>query len=262
MKLLFSIIAVLLLLISPYAYAKSGGYKQHMENTLKLEMQEIPHQNELVYIIKIKDIKTGKYLTENDLKTAHTKKLHLLVIDPSLTEYYHLHPTVIKDGEWAVDFIPISAGTYRIWADVTRRDTGKQEYVVTDIGTPDKERKINKLISLSSNSGEYKFDLILDGALKAGEATMAKIIVNKNDVPFSELEPVMGAFAHVVGFSEDYKTIMHIHPMGKEPENANDRGGPLLEFHIEPQKPGFVKIFAQFRIDGKDIFVPFGVMVK
>lgn len=262
MKLLFCLVAGFLFFFSPYATAKSAEHKPLLENTLKLEMQEVPHQNELVYIIKLKDIKTGKYLTESGLKTAHTKKLHLLVIDPSLTEYHHLHPTVIKDGEWGVDFIPVSAGTFRVWADVTRSDTGKQEFVINDIGTPYKERNINRVTNLSSSSGEYNFDLILDGDLKAGEATMAKIIANKNDVPFSGLEPVMGAFAHVVGFSEDYKSIMHIHPMGNEPENTNERGGPVLEFHIEPKKPGFVKIFAQFRIDGKDIFVPFGVIVK
>jgi hypothetical protein len=72
----------------------------------------------------------------------------------------------------------------------------------------------------------------------------------------------MGAFAHVVGFSENYHSIMHIHPMGKEPETAQDRGGPVLHFHIDPNRPGFVKIFAQVRIKGQDFYAPFSVMVK
>ena len=61
---------------------------------------------------------------------------------------------------------------------------------------------------------------------------------------------------------DDFRTVTHVHPMGKEPTNAGDRGGPELMFHLEPSKPGFVKLFAQVKVGGKEIFVPFGVMVK
>jgi hypothetical protein len=55
--------------------------------------------------------------------------------------------------------------------------------------------------------------------------------------------------------------VLHIHPLGKEPTLESQRGGPKLEFHIAPEKPGFVKFFAQVRIDGKDLFAPFGVTI-
>ena len=51
-------------------------------------------------------------------------------------------------------------------------------------------------------------------------------------------------------------------PMGKEPESDSERGGPQLEFHIEPESSGFIKLFAQIKINGKDIFAPFGLMVE
>ena len=91
---------------------------------------------------------------------------------------------------------------------------------------------------------------------------MGKITVSKDGKPFTQLEPVMGAYAHIVGFSEDRKTVVHIHPMGEEPMNASDRGGPELSFHIEPGKSGFNKLFAQVRVDGKDVFAPFGIIVQ
>jgi len=91
---------------------------------------------------------------------------------------------------------------------------------------------------------------------------MGNVVVTKGGQPFTGLEPVMGAFAHVVGFTEDYNSVLHVHPMGKEPTSDAERGGPKLEFHIEPEKTGFVKLFAQVRIDGKDIFAPFGITVK
>jgi len=106
------------------------------------------------------------------------------------------------------------------------------------------------------------FALTLDGEPKAGSPLMGNITVTKDGQPFALLEPVMGAFSHVVGFTEDYNSVMHIHPMGKEPTSDTERGGPKLEFHIEPKKAGFVKLFAQVRIGGKDIFAPFGIIVK
>ena len=41
-----------------------------------------------------------------------------------------------------------------------------------------------------------------------------------------------------------------------------ERGGPKLEFHIEPEKAGFVKLFTQVRIGGEDIFAPLGINPK
>ena len=46
-------------------------------------------------------------------------------------------------------------------------------------------------------------------------------------------------------------------------EMRDDQPFPILalDFHIEPTKPGFLKLFAQVRVDGRDIFLPFGVDV-
>ena len=50
--------------------------------------------------------------------------------------------------------------------------------------------------------------------------------------------------------------------MGAEPSKNSDRGGPELDFHIEPNKSGFWKIWVQVKAKGKDLFIPFGVNVK
>jgi len=203
-------------------------------------------------------------LTLDDLKEAHTKKLHLLIVDPSLSDYHHIHPTAGKNaGEYVFDFTPKKNGSYRVWADVIPVATGKQEYVMADIGTSALTKaEIDKTTSLVSTVDGYTFTLALDSEPKAGSAVMGSITVTKDGKPFTQLEPVMGAFAHVVGFTEDYNSVLHIHPMGKEPTSDTERGGPKLEFHIETGKAGFVKLFAQVRIGEKDIFAPFGMEIK
>lgn len=214
--------------------------------------------------LELINAKNQKKLTLADLKTVHTEKLHLLIIDPTLSDYHHIHPTMDKNkGVFVFDFTPKTNGDYRIWADITPLQTNQQIYVMTDIGVKAKKTPlINKMVNTVVNLDDYTFTLKLDGEAKAGQAIMGAITVTKNNKPFTELEPVMGAFAHIVGFGEHYNSVLHIHPMGKEPTQSTDRGGPTLDFHIEAEQAGFVKLFAQMCIEGQEIFVPFGIMVQ
>lgn len=282
MKPLFTLLITTLLTASSGAYAAGEHSSAHehsppaalashekmaVKNTVVLEL--LPSSPLLAgktvqVTAKLNAVSDGKPLSFDDLKEAHTKKLHLLVVDPSLSDYHHIHPAQGKNaGEYVFDFTPQKNDSYRVWADVIPLATGKQEYVVADMGSAAKDKAaINKATSITSTVDGYTFTLALDNEPKAGSAVMGNITVTKDEKPFDQLEPVMGAFAHVVGFTEDYKSVLHIHPMGKEPTTDTERGGPKLEFHIEPKKAGFVKLFAQVRIDGKDVFAPFGVMVK
>lgn len=247
-----------------------GGEKMKVmaaQNTVKLALEPAATMEAgktTQVTVKLNAVADGKPLTFDDLKDAHTKKLHLLVIDPSLSDYHHIHPVASKNpGEFVFDFTPLKNDSYRVWADVIPVATGKQEYVQTNMGSPAEEKaSIDKTTSMATTVDGYTFTLALDGEPKAGAPVMGSVTVTKDGQPFNELEPVMGAFAHVVAFTEDYNSVLHVHPMGKEPGSDTERGGPKLEFHIEPEKAGFVKLFAQVRIGGKDIFAPFGITVK
>ena len=76
------------------------------------------------------------------------------------------------------------------------------------------------------------------------------------------LEPVMGAFAHGVGFSSDLEAVLHVHPHGDEPRSKAERAGPEIAFHVSPDRAGFYRLYIQVRINGRDIFAPFGVHVE
>ena len=254
----------------PHDAMGHGGEKMEsmmVKNTVKLTLEpDVPLEagKTMQVTLKLNAVTDNKPLTLDDLKEAHTKKLHLLIVDPTLTDYHHIHPVAGENsGEYVFDFTPLKKDSYRVWADVIPTATGKQEYVQTDMGTPAKEKaSIDKTTSMTATVDGYTFTLALDGEPKAGSPVMGNVTVTKDGQPFTGLEPVMGAFAHVVGFTEDYNSVLHVHPMGKEPTSDTERGGPKLEFHIEPEKAGFVKLFTQVRIDGKDIFAPFGITVK
>jgi hypothetical protein len=208
----------------------------------------------------------GKPVSLDQLEVAHTEKIHLLVIDQSVTDYHHLHPVAgDKPGEYRFDFAPRVGGTYHIWADLVPKATGKQEYSKTTVQVEGTPGTPNNSVNTTAEVDGYRFDLTTENnaPLQAGKATMVKVKVTGPDGrAFSKLEPVMGAFAHMVAFPADLGSVTHVHPVGAEPKTNAERGGPELSFHVEPDKPGFQKFFLQTQIGGKEKFAAFGLNVE
>lgn len=208
----------------------------------------------------------GKPLTPDGLQVAHTEKLHLLVIDEALSDYHHEHPVPTeKPGEYRFDFAPRVGGTYHVWADVIPTATGQQEYAEVKVKVQGSPAKKEKSVNWSAEAGGYRFSLTTENnePLQTGKATMVKVKVTTPDgKEFTQLEPVMGAFAHMVGFPEKVESVTHVHPTGKEPETAEERGGPELKFHVAPEKAGFHKFYLQTQIGGREVYAGFGLEVK
>lgn len=200
-----------------------------------------------------------------DLKEAHTEKIHLLINDTSLSDYHHEHPTATSTpGEYSFTFTPSKPGPYRVWADLVPVATDAQEYAIADIAAPTKGEPIsNRTPSTTTVVDGLKYAITFEKpALKAGEAILGKLAITKPDgTPFNELEPVMGAYSHIVGFSEDFQTIAHIHPMGSEPTKPTDRGAGELDFHLLPAKPGLMRLYAQIRVNGQNRFASFTLII-
>jgi hypothetical protein len=249
---------------------KTGDYsfiKETSDAMVKLSIQKIKNiGNKKLAQIKLASTKNGYPITLNDLKEVHTQKIHLLIIDDSLQDYTHVHPTATSTpGIYQFEWQPKKQANYRIFADLLPLDTNIQEYAVADLTRVNSVKpKVDRTVSFQSIVDGFIFKLSFDNEkLLANKASMGSIsITDQKGVPVKDLEPIMGAFAHIVGFSEDLGSVIHIHPMGKEPSKKTDRGGPELEFHIEPASTGFIKLFVQVKIKGKELYAPFGIMVQ
>lgn len=245
--------------------------KSENASTMRLSIQEIINKNDKkLVVIKLTDSKGNKPITLNDLAEAHTQRIHLLIIDDNLIDYSHVHPVATTTpGIYQFDWQPtLKNASYRAWADLLPVDTKIQEYVIADFSSQKKMKRMGNRIDrrplFESTVDGYQFKLSFDKTpLQVGQPVMGKIdIVDAKGRPVHTLEPIMGAYAHIVGFNDDFKTVTHVHPMGKEPTSEIERGGPELQFHIEPNKAGFIKLFAQVQINGKTLFAPFGIPVK
>ena len=255
--------------LSTYAIAQDGheGH-DHSQHAGKPELIITPitpnvlkvgEENEVVLFIQDKQ---AKPVDVSQFEMVHTQPVHLLIIEPGFSDYHHEHPVQRTTGQYAFSITPKTACSYRVWVDVQPKGS-HQQYIPVDLkGVEECNEPIDKVVDLEASSQGYNFKLEPEGDLKVGEAVFANINITKDGQPVDFLEPVMGAFAHMVGFYEDYESIAHIHPIGIEPTQDTERGGPTLRFHIEPKQAGYLKLFAQVQIDGKQVFSPFRITIQ
>ena len=246
----------------PEEHAHMGG--AHGEPTVQVAFvpAKAPEAGMSVPVVVKLTTKDGKPVTSADLELAHTKLVHLLIVDASLTSYTHEHPVETAPGEWSFTFNPKLGGNYTVFADLLPKATGKQEYAKTTVTVAGTARPLDTSLNLSTTVDGYRFDLNIPAAepLTAGGASLVSVHVTKPDgTAAANLEPIMAAFAHGVGFTADLTGVLHVHPMGKEPEMDSERGGPDLSFHLQPAMAGFFKFYVQVQIDGRSRFAGFGL---
>ena len=208
---------------------------------------------------------TGDPVLLSDLIETHTKKIHLLIVDSSLTDYHHEHPIPTRNpGEYSFSLTPAKPGGYRVWADIRPYPLGLQEYAMTEIpAATTGEPLTNRAVNFKANVDGLSYELIFaQNTIRVGQPVRFRLRITSADGKgFTQLEPLMATFAHLVGFNQDYKTVMHLHPKGAPVLDPTARGGPELEFQICPLQPGFVRLFAQVQIEGRSHFASFGLQI-
>lgn len=208
----------------------------------------------------------GSAVFTSDLIESHTRAIHLLLIDSSLSDYHHEHPMAApQSGDFVFRFTPRKPGPYYAWAEIRPTPMGLLEYAPTTIaGENPIESPIVKTVTNQAVMDGLIFELAFDGeSLTARKPINGRLrVLHADGKGFDQLEPIMQSFAHLAGFHEDRKTVLHLHPKGQLVTDEKARGGPDLEFVFYAEQPGFVRLFAQVQVRGHGVFVPFGLEVK
>jgi hypothetical protein len=203
----------------------------------------------------------GAAMGPEDFQVVHEHKLHVLIVDPSLADYSHVHPEPLAaSGDWRFQFTPAHDRPYRLWLDATPVG-GRQRYTMVTINGQAPTVPVARRIASEATAAGVVAKLSFDTPPRAGAMASGRIELSRGGKPLTALEPVMGAYAHIVGIGEDWQSIAHVHPMGAEPHAANDRGGPLLRFHLEPRQAGYLALHLQIKVDGRELYLPFGIEV-
>ncbi|MBN38685.1 MAG: hypothetical protein CMI29_09510 [Opitutae bacterium] len=208
----------------------------------------------------------GSPLSADEVALSHTKKIHLLVVDESLTDYQHLHPEPdsIFDGTWRCALTPKNSGNYFVFFDFIPTRSPRRVLMTTSFavdGNRIAESPVEE--NLLFASGKRRFELKKGEPDKDGGDLQLVFEASDESGETLALRPVMGAFAHMVAFDGDLNGFAHLHPL----ENALPAGqadihkGPLT-FTFSPPKEGLYRLWAQVRFSGEsETFIPFDLRV-
>ena len=214
--------------------------------------------------LRIRDA-NGAGVGSLQLIETHTRRLHALIIDPMLEDYHHEHPiTSGRPGDFVFVFTPHKTGNYLMWLDVTPLATGRSEAPQAVIGTASPTLVFpSRVTQMQSKVDGWQFDLNFDRKkVVAGQPVNARLrVLDPQGKPCFALEPLMGAFAHVVGFMDDRSTVIHVHSHG-EPPHELSRSGPEVPFRFIAPKSGFLKFFVQTQVNGTVMLAKFGFPVE
>ena len=207
---------------------------------------------------------SGKPVAPEDLLVAHTRKLHLMVVDPTLSDYQHIHPVPGRHpGEWLFAVEPGRPGLYRVFADFTPVVTGRGLYASADFLVPGTVATVYRSLNSTAQVAGFNFQLAVPVNFRAGKQADLQFHIEsqgreRQPVP---LQPVMGAYAHLVAFDEARTGFAHLHPTEADVTKAPDPLEPVLNFKVTIPQPGRYVIWAQVNLGGSEVFEPFWIDV-
>ncbi len=200
----------------------------------------------------------GKLITPEDLKETYTNKLHVMMVDNSLNDYHHIHPGFNKDSNsFNFSFTPKIQGEYSMWSDFTLQKDASNQVQRNKIEAIS-DYKIPAIIQHANSASEDGVNIVVNPnpPLASGRSSNLQFSVSKDSMPV-KFEPLMGAYAHLVGFSRDGENFIHCHPLNIENNNSG-----ILQFHVEPKSDGFTRFFLQIKTGGKETIIPFGQYIQ
>lgn len=210
---------------------------------------------------------SGRPVGPLDILESHTQLVHVLAVDAGLGDYQHLHPEPVagEPGLWEFTFAPRVGGDYRMFLDFTPRATARGLYALVDLpvsglglaaaASPVLEE------ALEAEVGGVRFAVTIDqDGLREGRRGTLTLTVR--DPRGLELEPVMGALAHVVAFDPARSGVAHLHPLDAAGVWDERRTSCALTFSVAFPAAGWFRLWAQTHAGGAEQIAPFTVRVK
>ena len=178
------------------------------------------------------------------LDVTHEKKIHLIIVNETLSWFDHIHPEFQADGSYLVEEVFPDGGSYVLYADYKPSGGAKQLEVknVTVEGKPGPTKTYSNEAT-KATTDLYSISLVADEKVfYAGKEIHFDGIVTKNGDHYdvNEFQNYLGSTGHMVAIHVQNKTFVHIHA-----EIENEK----LHFHASFPEPGAYRLWLQFKAD-------------
>ena len=180
-----------------------------------------------------------------DFAIVHGKIFHLFIVSRDLEYFAHVHPEQGTSGALTLRH-PLPPGEYMLIADFLPQG-----------GTP---QMVQKAIVLTGQPRpaaiqeppDLRVELKAEDVMPGKEACLTFTVTDaKTGEPVTDLEPLLGAPAHMLLVRADLSDAVHAHP------EELVTGGPRVSFHPLIPADGDYKLWVQFQRRGRVTTVPF-----
>lgn len=194
---------------------------------------------------------TKQPVTEFD--TVHERQIHFMVVSADMQHFAHEHPVAGSGGKFTLNYTFPTGGEYHLFADVAPKGAGSQILM--------QPLQVNGPTPAPDSSARFTPSLTdtVDGVAVALKAEPTKFPVGRSlnitftlqdattHAPITDLEPYLGAMAHLMLIHADGVTFVHSHPDESDPTNGHQGA---LTFLARFPKPGFYRCWLQFQRGG------------
>ncbi|MFC3960509.1 hypothetical protein [Nocardia jiangsuensis] len=177
--------------------------------------------------------------------TRHDEKLHLIVVRSDGTGYRHVHPVMDTAGLWSIDWSWAEPGSYRVFADFAPE--GAEELVLSRAVEVAGAVALQPLPPPATVARVDGYEVTLTGDLSTAGSEL-RFAVRRDGVPVTDLEPYLGAYAHLVALRAADLAYLHVHPEG---EVGRTPPGPEVAFHAEAPSAGDYRLYLDFKHGGR-----------
>ena len=213
----------------------------------------------------------GMSIAPFELAITHTEKMHVMVIDPSLEDYHHLHPEAEGlGGLYHFEFTPERAGKYRVFTEIVPVRSRRQAIALSELEVAGDAASPQFKLSTECVVGGVKFKLSgVPKTLNTGRDYRLELRITEaaSGAP-ADLEVVMDAKGHMVAFDERAHGFAHMHPIdsvdsvtaaGITNVPADDSE---LAFLFNVPNSGWDRLFAQIQLGGEAVYGRFDLKVE
>ncbi len=190
-----------------------------------------------------------------DFAIVHEKTFHLFIVSRDLEYFRHLHPEQQADGSFAMKH-PLPPGEFMLLADFLPRD-GSPQMVQRAIMSPGLARIQPAPTPAATRSPVVlvegtRFTLTAEDLKPGRQACLTVRLTDaRTGEAITDLEPFLGAPAHILMVRADLGDAVHGHPE----ESAT--AGPSVSFHPLIPADGDYKVWIQVQRSGRVITAPF-----
>jgi Cupredoxin-like domain len=200
-----------------------------------------------------------------NLQIEHTKPMHLMVVSRDLSEFDHIHPEPVPGSVFRVPHVFAHGGDYRLYADYTPIGAANriEAFDVNVAGMPRAQVPLATTTTWNNTLDGLRMVMTTDKPLRTGDDIGFSVTISDaaTGAPVHNLQPYLGAWAHIAIISEDTQDFLHVHP-AEEPGQfaATYRGGPtpnVIRTQTGFRRAGVYKMWIQVQRGNRVIGVPF-----